>query len=153
MTYIRNLLKQKGCVLCREQKRRSGLVIAHGRTCFALLNKYPYNTGHLMVAPYAHKGSLARMTDPERLELVSLTAEMQALLDERMAPQGYNLGINFGRVAGAGVPGHLHLHIVPRWNGDTNFFPITTGVKVMPMALSELRRLLTKKKQTGNRRR
>lgn len=151
MAFIKNAHKIKGCVLCNE--RRGRLVIRRGRRCFALLNKYPYNTGHLMIAPLAHKGSLGAMTDAERLELLSLTAEMQALLDERLAPHGYNLGINLGRVAGAGVPGHLHLHLVPRWRGDANFFPVTTDVKVMPMGLGEMRRLLTRKKHTGNRRR
>jgi ATP adenylyltransferase len=156
MPYIRRAARIKRCIFCAARARRrdpDGLILHRGATCFCLLNKYPYNTGHLLVAPYAHKRTLARLTDAERLELISLTARMQELLDRRLAPHGYNLGMNLGRTAGAGVPGHLHLHIVPRWNGDTNFMPATTGVKVLPMGLEELYRRLTRpaSKRTGKR--
>lgn len=163
MPYIKIAGKAKGCILCRALRTRTdraGLIIQRGLTCFCLLNKFPYNNGHLMVAPYAHKATLGEMSDAERLELMTLTAGMQERLDERLGPHGYNLGINQGRVAGAGVPGHLHLHVVPRWNGDTNFMPTTTGVKVMPMSLNELYTVLTRaprrrrarRKGTGRRR-
>jgi ATP adenylyltransferase len=95
-----------------------------------------------MVAPLAHKGKLSALTDAEIVEMWKMTAQMQEALHRAMKPHGYNLGVNIGRTAGAGVPGHLHIHIVPRWNGDTNYMPVTGGVKVMPMALDELYRVL-----------
>lgn len=142
MSYIKNH-NDDGCFFCeylRETRDARNLIVRRARTCFTILNRFPYNTGHLMVAPNAHKASLADLEPGEMLELLEETRRMQAALDRLLKPQGYNLGMNLGRVAGAGVLGHLHLHVVPRWNGDTNFMPVVGGTKVMPMSLAELYR-------------
>lgn len=104
----------------------------------AIVNKYPYNAGHVMVAPQAHKGKFHELTKEERLDLFGLTVDMQRALDKVLTPHGYNLGINLGRVAGAGILSHIHMHIVPRWNGDTNFMPTIGQTKVIPLALDSL---------------
>jgi ATP adenylyltransferase len=103
-----------------------------------VLNRFPYSGGHLLVAPLAHKGELALFTSAEREELFDQLVLMQETLDRLMHPQGYNIGLNLGRAAGAGIPGHLHFHIVPRWNGDTNFMASVAQAKVIPQALAEL---------------
>lgn len=144
MPYIKNA-KLLGCFFCAFLKQKDdakNLILLRGKACFCIINKYPYNTGHVMVAPMAHKGKLSALRDDEILELWSMTSRVQAALHRAMKPHGYNLGINIGRTAGAGVPGHLHLHMVPRWTGDTNYMPVTGGAKVMPMALNELYQIL-----------
>jgi ATP adenylyltransferase len=113
-------------------------VLARDRTCFALLNAYPYNGGHLMVIPYKQAAELDELTDGELLDLMRLTRRCQRALREVMHPDGFNLGINLGKVAGAGVADHLHIHVVPRWNGDTNFMPVLAGTSVVPQALAEI---------------
>jgi ATP adenylyltransferase len=113
-------------------------VIARSRTCFALLNTYPYNGGHLLVVPYRQTPDLDGLTDDELLDLLHLTLRCQQALRGVMKPDGFNLGINLGRVAGAGITEHLHIHIVPRWNGDTNFMPVLARTSVVPQALTEL---------------
>ena len=113
-------------------------VLARGRTCFAVLNTYPYNGGHLMVVPYKQTADFNDLTDPELLELWHLTRRCLNALKRTMHPDGFNLGINLGRVAGAGVEEHLHLHIVPRWNGDTNFMPVLADTSVIPEALKDV---------------
>ena len=105
---------------------------------FLILNRFPYNSGHLMVAPNKHKPDISDLTDPEMLEIMKLTSNMKKLLTTIMKPEGFNLGINLGKPAGAGLIGHFHLHIVPRWNGDTNFMPIISDVKVIPQSLEDL---------------
>lgn len=140
MTYIRKHSDRAECFLCvcrAGRDDRKNLVVARGRTCFVVLNKFPYNAGHLMVAPLAHKAKLAGLTDGERAEMLGLAARAQEALDRAFKPHGYNLGINLGRVAGAGLLGHVHLHIVPRWDGDTNFMPVTAETKVVPISLRE----------------
>ena len=131
-----------GCFFCADartpRRDRRNLVLRRGKTCFVLLNRFPYTGGHLLVAPYAHKADLAALDSAERLELLDHAADMQALLGRHMKPHGFNLGINLGRPAGAGVPGHLHLHVVPRWSGDVNFMTSVAGVRVVPQALDEL---------------
>jgi len=112
-------------------------VIARGRTCFAMLNTYPYSGGHLMVIPYREVPDLTDLLDDELLELMKLTRRCQQTLAKSMQPHGFNIGINLGRVAGAGIEQHLHIHIVPRWNGDTNFMPVIAGTTVIPEALKE----------------
>ncbi len=107
-----------------------------------VLNRFPYNNGHLLVAPRAHKGRLAEMSDAELLDTQRTLQDMHRLLDELMKPDGYNLGLNLGQAAGAGLPGHLHWHLVPRWNGDTNFMPVMTDVKVIAQSLDALYDLL-----------
>lgn len=113
-------------------------VIARDRTCFALLNAYPYTGGHLMIVPYRQVPDLNGLTDEELAHLLKLTRRCQNALSKVMKPQGFNIGINTGQVAGAGVLGHLHIHVVPRWLGDTNFMPVLAGTIVVPEALREL---------------
>jgi ATP adenylyltransferase len=104
---------------------------------FVLLNLYPYNSGHLMVAPYAHTGDLARLETPVASDLMSVTQRSVEALQQAYTPQAFNVGMNLGRAAGAGVPDHLHMHVVPRWNGDTNFMPIVGETKVLPETLDQ----------------
>jgi len=112
-------------------------VVARDRTCYAVLNLYPYNGGHLMVVPYKQVTDLDQLTDDELLDLMKLTRRCLAALKRLMKPDGFNVGMNLGRAAGAGIAEHLHLHIVPRWNGDTNFMPVIADTKVLPEALAD----------------
>ncbi len=143
--YLRRITRREkpgACFFCDYVKKpkgdRKNLVVLRGKTCFVVLNRFPYSSGHLLIAPLAHKAELAHFTDAERAELFDLLVRMQQLLDRLMHPQGFNLGLNIGRAAGAGVPGHLHFHLLPRWNGDTNFMTSVAHVKVIPQALQEL---------------
>jgi ATP adenylyltransferase len=113
-------------------------VIARDRTCYALLNTYPYTGGHLMTVPYKQTPDFNGLTDEELLDLMRLTRRCQNALTDVMKPDGFNIGVNLGKVAGAGIVEHLHIHVVPRWNGDTNFMPVITHTTVMPQALQEL---------------
>ena len=113
------------------------LVVARDRTCFALLNKYPYNGGHLMVVPYKEVADLHGLTDGELADLWMLVRRCITALTAVMKPDGFNVGINLGKVAGAGIVGHLHIHVVPRWSGDTNFMPVVANTNVVPEALRE----------------
>jgi ATP adenylyltransferase len=113
-------------------------VIARDRACFALLNRYPYTGGHLMTVPYKQAVDLNDLTDEEMTELMRLTRRCQNALQKIMKPEGFNIGINLGKVAGAGITEHLHIHVVPRWGGDTNFMPILAQTTVVPQALAEL---------------
>jgi ATP adenylyltransferase len=127
-----------GCIFCDKAAAGddvSNLIVHRGVHCFVLMNLFPYNNGHLMIAPYRHTAVLASLDTAESLELLDLAKQAQAALVEAFHPQGYNLGMNLGEVAGAGIADHLHLHIVPRWNGDTNFMPVLADVKVMPDSL------------------
>jgi ATP adenylyltransferase len=131
-----------GCVFCAESAGELGeetLVVARGEAAFALLNKYPYASGHLLVAPYRHVGSPEALTDAEVLEVHALAAAGLAALRELYRPEGFNLGWNLGRVAGAGIVDHVHEHVVPRWGGDTSFMPVLADVKVIPEHLRETR--------------
>lgn len=136
---------EEPCFLCRalrEDDDRRNLVALRCRHSVVVLNRFPYNNGHLLIAPRAHKGRLQELDADEVLETqMTLVRAMQAL-DEIMAPDGYNVGLNLGRVAGAGLPGHLHWHVVPRWNGDTNFMPIVADTKVIVQSLDALYDLL-----------
>ena len=116
----------------------TNLVLARERTCFALLNAYPYTGGHLMTVPYKPVPDFNGLTDQEILDLMLLTRRCQNALSQVMKPDGFNLGVNLGKVAGAGILGHLHVHVVPRWNGDTNFMPVLASTTVVPQALGEL---------------
>ncbi len=116
----------------------ANLVIYRGKTCFSLLNSYPYNGGHVLVCPYREVPDFAALTEEEKLELMNQTDRCIAALKETMKPQGFNVGVNLGQVAGAGIVEHLHLHIVPRWNGDTNFMPVTGATTILPEALAEV---------------
>ena len=127
------------CLFCELPTKQDAdsLVLQRGPHAFSVLNLYPYNTGHLMVAPYQHTGDLAGLSAEVGADLLSLTQSAVAALSAEYRPDGYNIGMNLGRVAGAGVPDHLHLHVVPRWNGDTNFMPLTADTKVLPEMLQQ----------------
>jgi len=134
------------CFLCRavaDRDDRGNGVVWRGRQTITVLNRYPYNNGHLLVAPVRHWGRLEEIPDDVQIELTQALAKMVAGLEKVLHPQGFNIGLNLGRVAGAGLPGHLHWHIVPRWNGDTNFMPILANVNVVPQSLDALWQLLT----------
>jgi ATP adenylyltransferase len=144
LEYIKQADEHPGCVFCDaaagddEEK----LVVHRGGHVFVLLNKFPYSSGHLMVASYRHIGEFGELTDEEALEVHRLASHGIGALAQVYGPQGYNLGWNLGRIAGAGVVDHVHLHVVPRWAGDTNFMPVLADVKVLPEHLSETRRRL-----------
>lgn len=130
-----------GCFFCdyaRRKQDRRDLVVVRGRACFVVLNRYPYTTGHLLVAPLAHKGDLASFSAAERSELFELMVLSQKALDRALEPHGYNIGFNLGKVAGAGVPGHAHLHVVPRWTGDSNFMATVGNARVIPESLRKV---------------
>ena len=144
LTYISSADEQHGCLFCDAggAEDEDALVVHRGRTAFVLLNKFPYASGHLMVAPLRHEGDFAALGAEEAAEIHALASQAMRALGETMAPQGYNVGWNLGRIAGAGVVDHVHLHVVPRWAGDTNFMPVLADVKVLPEALEETRRKL-----------
>ena len=131
--------EESGCLFCELQKQddEEALILARSEHSFAVLNRYPYNSGHLMVAPFRHVGELEEVEDAEDLDMQRLLQRCIRALKEAMGPDGFNLGMNLGRVAGAGVPDHLHWHLVPRWNGDTNFMPTIGDTKVLPERLDE----------------
>lgn len=114
------------------------LVVVRDKTCFALLNRYPYNGGHLMVVPYKQTPDFSGLTEQELSDLMVLTRRCQEALTKVMRPDGFNVGVNIGKCAGAGIEEHVHIHIVPRWSGDTNFMPVIADVGVIPQALTEV---------------
>lgn len=137
MRYIRKSRNSR-CFLCdliRARTDRRNLVLHRGRTALVLMNRYPYNGGHLMVAPLRHVDTLAALSAEEQLEIMQLTVVAMEVLGRTLRPHGFNVGLNLGEAAGAGLKDHLHLHIVPRWNGDTNFMPVMAELKVIPQAL------------------
>ena len=124
--------------IAQSNEDETNYVIARDRTCYALLNTYPYTGGHLMVVPYKQVQDLDGLTDGEMTDLLRLTRRCQHALKRVMKPDGFNIGMNLGKVAGAGIQEHLHVHIVPRWQGDTNFMPVLASTTVVPQALREL---------------
>jgi ATP adenylyltransferase len=133
--------KEENCFFCeaiKDNQDRKNLVLYRGKECFCILNKYPYNNGHLMIAPKIHKDDLSKLNDSEMLELLTLSRDVKNILAKKLKPEGFNLGINFGKVAGAGVEDHIHIHLVPRWKGDTNFMPVIAETKVIPQSLEDL---------------
>jgi ATP adenylyltransferase len=142
LEYIQQADEQEGCVFCRalEADDETGLVVYRGERGFVLLNKFPYASGHLMVAPNRHEGNFGELDRDEAAEIHLLAAAGLGALAATIGPQGFNLGWNLGRIAGAGVVDHVHMHVVPRWAGDTNFMPVLADVKVLPEALEESRR-------------
>ena len=136
------------CFICQaiaDQDNRQRLVVQRGEVSLTILNRYPYNNGHLLVAPQRHVGELRDLTPAEHLEMAKTMTRLVEILREELRAEGFNVGLNLGRVAGAGLPGHLHWHVVPRWNGDTNFMPSLAGVKVIPQALDALWELLSER--------
>jgi ATP adenylyltransferase len=139
--------KEPECFMCRilregPSKEAENLVLRRGATCLLLMNRYPYTSGHLLVAPFRHEGRLDALRPEELGEMMELASLGTRLLERVAQPQGFNLGINQGAAAGAGLKDHLHLHVVPRWEGDTNFMPVLGAVRVMPQALEEMRAAL-----------
>lgn len=147
LAYVKNAKDEQppGCFLCRYRDGQDdvqNLVVERGPLSLVVLNRFPYNNGHLLVAPAAHKADLADLTDDELLECQQAICRMTAALTAALSPQGFNIGLNLGRVAGAGLPGHVHWHIVPRWNGDTNFMSVVDDVTVIPQSLQALFEML-----------
>ena len=141
LEYIQQADELDGCVFCLAATGddEEMLVVHRGASAFVLLNKFPYASGHLLVAPYRHAADFGSLSDEEALVLHRLAERGMAALAETFAPQGYNVGWNLGRIAGAGIVDHVHLHVVPRWAGDTNFMPVLADVKVLPEHLAETR--------------
>lgn len=133
------------CFLCRyrdENDDPKNLVAVRGKRSLVILNRFPYNNGHLLVAPLEHKGSLEELDDDELLDGLKQLQRLIAVYNKILSPDGFNIGLNLGRAGGAGLPGHLHWHLVPRWQGDTNFMPVLAGVDVIPQSLQALYELL-----------
>jgi len=132
--------KPRGCIFCkiaREKKDKKNYVLFRGKWNYVLLNNYPYNSGHLMVVPFKHVKNLEDLTDEELYEHFKIVRESVKNLKKVFKPEGFNIGINIGRIAGAGVENHIHTHIVPRWSGDTNYMPVIADTKVIPEALKQ----------------
>ncbi len=141
------------CLFCSLRKTSSDdrfRILRRGAHGFSVLNRFPYNNGHLLIAPYRHVGRLESLKEQEWVELFRLATDAIARLDRTFAPQGYNMGINLGRAAGAGMPGHLHLHIVPRWTGDTNFMPTLADTKVISQSLDAAYAVLKKARPSAD---
>jgi ATP adenylyltransferase len=130
MEYIRGKMVE-GCIFCRDSIRDNGFVLYDGKEAFIILNRYPYITGHLMVAPHRHVHNIEELTITESCEMFDLTARCVRVLKDAMGPQGFNVGMNLGKAAGAGVEDHLHVHIVPRWVGDTNALSVFGEVRII----------------------
>jgi len=140
LEYVRSC-DDEGCFLCRavgEDRDRENLLLLRGGTCGVIMNRYPYNNGHLLIFPYRHVAGIADLERNERLEMMDLIDQSIEKLKAVASPDGFNVGFNLGKVAGAGLEEHLHAHIVPRWNGDTNFMPVLGDTKVIPQSLMDL---------------
>jgi ATP adenylyltransferase len=132
--------KPAGCILCdkpKEDRDKENYILYRGQQNFIMLNSYPYNPGHLLIAPYRHTGNMEELTDEERNEHYKLVSRSITVLREVFKPAGFNIGANLGRVAGAGIEDHFHSHIVPRWQGDNNYIPVLADVRVIPQALED----------------
>ena len=151
MAYIKGegkpsgLRAEDGCPFCRapELTDSEGLVVSRGKTAYAVLNLYPYNSGHLLVCPYRHVDQYTALNEEETVEVAAMTQAAVRALTDAYHPQGFNVGMNLGSVAGAGIAAHLHQHIVPRWGGDSNFMPVIGHTKVLPEMLEQTRVKLT----------
>jgi ATP adenylyltransferase len=141
LAYVKDASKDNGdCIFCVKQAEDAdaeNLIVHRGKSCFVILNLFPYTNGHLMVAPYDHIGRLQDLPATASAEMMALAQQAMEGLESVYEPQGYNVGFNQGRVAGAGVEHHIHLHVVPRWGGDTNFMPVIADTRVMPQSLEE----------------
>jgi ATP adenylyltransferase len=138
-SYIADAAKDEGCVFCAAQAMKddsAALIVFRAARNFVILNRYPYTSGHVMIVPYAHSADLAAAVSDTLAEMMVLAQRVQIALEKTYHPQGYNLGMNLGRAAGAGVTGHLHLHVLPRWSGDSNFMTVVSETRVEPEDLS-----------------
>jgi ATP adenylyltransferase len=154
LSYVTGTGTAAGCVFCDAQSGEQGsLVVFRGETCYVILNKFPYNNGHLMIVPNRHIPSLAAATEAELCELIDLARRAEVALGEAYTPHGLNMGINIGKPAGAGVLDHVHLHVVPRWNGDTNYMTVVGETRVLPedlpQTVARLRPIFEKLKRNG----
>jgi ATP adenylyltransferase len=139
MQYILNATKAEGCILCdkpAEKKDKANYILFRGKLNFIMLNAFPYTPGHVMVAPYRHIGNIMELDDKESREHVQLVQLAVKLLTEETKPAGFNIGMNLGKVAGAGLEGHIHTHVVPRWNGDHNFMTVVADIRVLGEGLN-----------------
>jgi len=142
------------CLFCRilaePAKDSDNLVVFRGSACFVVMNLYPYNSGHLMIVPFSHAGDLSGLSETETAEMMNAAQRCVGALTEAFHPHGFNIGMNIGRVSGAGIESHVHLHVVPRWNGDTNFMPVLAETRIISQALEDtytkLREVLEKEK-------
>jgi len=141
MEYLKSE-KPDGCVFCRDSIRNESLVLCERRSCYVIMNKYPYAPGHLLVVPFRHIGDVVDMDNEERTEVMDLMGLSVRILKKALKPQGFNIGMNLGAAAGAGVDSHIHLHIVPRWIGDTNFSTVVGGTRFIPEGVEETREVL-----------
>jgi ATP adenylyltransferase len=142
LDYVKDASKdnEQECVFCAAGSAgddREMLILHRGDKCFVILNKFPYTNGHLMVAPYEHLGALQNLPEDTLTEMMSLTQRAMSALQDAYDPHGFNVGMNQGRVAGAGVEHHVHMHVVPRWGGDTNFMPVLGDTRVMPQTVEQ----------------
>jgi ATP adenylyltransferase len=131
---FQDVKKSRGCLFCRivkENSDKKNLIVWRGKECFVVLNRFPYNNGHMMVVPYKHTSSMGKLTDEANLEIMRTAVRCMQALSQNSKPDGFNFGANIGKAAGAGIDKHIHFHVVPRWNGDTNFFPILADIKVV----------------------
>ena len=155
--YITQIIKkEKGCIFCKlgkSKKDKNNLIFIRTEHCFAVLNLYPYNNGHTLVVPNRHVKDLRKLRSDETTDLFALLNYTKSLLDAVMHPDGYNIGMNIGRAAGAGVPGHIHIHIVPRWSGDANFMPVVSNTKVISQSLKALHTMLCREHKRKNAKR
>lgn len=146
MQYIQNVdAKDEGCIFCnkpRESEDQKNLILYRGSSCFVIMNLFPYNNGHLMIVPYQHTSDILNLEPSVSEELWSLVCLSKRALSECFKPEGFNIGMNLGRVSGAGIDQHLHMHIVPRWNGDSNFMPVIGETKVISQAVGDTYRAL-----------
>jgi len=146
--------KPDGCFLCDAVAAgggsdRENLVLERGAHAFVIMNRYPYNNGHILISPNRHGGEFCEMTPDESAEVMALARKWQRIIREVMNAEGFNVGMNLGQCAGAGVADHLHLHVVPRWTGDTNFMPVVADAHVVPQALAELYDALRARSESG----
>lgn len=131
------------CKICKEHKDKKNFVFLRSPYSYSVLNIYPYNNGHVLIVPYRHVNDLSKLKKWEKEDLFELMEATKSLLDKALKPGGYNIGINLGRIAGAGFPGHLHIHLVPRWGGDVNFMPVIGNTKIISQSLLTLYSRLT----------
>ncbi len=141
MEYIKGR-KPDGCIFCEGSAREEDLVLYEGKSCYIMMNKYPYTSGHLLVIPFRHICNIEDTSAEEKMEMMELTAMCVRGLKKALAPEGFNIGMNLGKAAGAGVDDHLHIHIVPRWLGDTNFATVLGEVRVIPEDIAKTRNIL-----------
>jgi ATP adenylyltransferase len=142
LAYVKDASKDNAeeCIFCAKPAAEDddeNLIVHRGELCFVMLNLFPYTNGHLMIAPYRHVATLPELDTDATAELMALAQRAMTVLEEEYSPHGYNVGFNQGRVAGAGVEHHIHMHVVPRWGGDTNFMPVLADTRVMPQSLEE----------------